>query len=139
MTNNSRMAKSSGSGAGDFGLLVLRVALGATLFWKHGIEKVTHFSQMSSHFPNPIHIGSHWSLVYALISDAICSVLVALGLATRAASLIIVVNLAVVFYFIFHMSLQHGELVLIYLAGFIALLFTGAGRFSLDWKVWGRS
>lgn len=139
MTNNSRMAKSLGSGTSDFGLLVLRVVLGATLFWKHGIEKVTHFSQISAHFPNPIHIGSHWSLVYALISDAICSVLVVLGLGTRVASLIIAVNLAVVFYFFFHLSVRHGELELIYLGGFVALLFTGAGRFSLDWKLWGRS
>lgn len=143
MTNNSRMAKSAGAGSGasDFGLLVLRVVLGGTLFLRHGIEKVTHFSQMSSHFPNPIHIGSHASLIYALTSDAICSLLVVLGLGTRVAAFVIAVNLGVVFYFVHHMAFrqEHGELVLIYLAGFIALMFTGAGRFSLDWKFWGRS
>jgi uncharacterized membrane protein YphA (DoxX/SURF4 family) len=30
-------------------------------------------------------------------------------------------------------------MMLVYIAGFIALIFTGAGRFSLDWKLWGRS
>ncbi len=137
------MAKSSvsGSGATDFGLLVLRVILGITLFWKHGVEKITHFSRMSAHFPNPIHIGSHASLIYALLSDAVCSWLVVLGLGTRVASLIIVVNLGVAFYFFQHLEvrLEHGELMLLYLAGFIALMFAGGGRFSLDWKFWGRS
>ena len=87
------MAKSAGSGSGaaDFGLLVLRVVLGGMLFFKHGLEKATHFSQMSSRFPNPVHIGSHASLVFALISDAICSLLVVLGLGTRFAAFIIVV------------------------------------------------
>lgn len=143
MTNNSRMAKSAGggSGASDFGLLVLRIVLGGMLFWRHGLEKITHFSRMSSHFPNPIHIGSHASLIYSLISDAICSLLVVLGLGTRAAALVIVVNLGVAFYFVHHMAVhqEHVELVLIYLAGFLALMFAGAGRFSLDWKFWGRS
>ncbi|MHB1958778.1 MAG: DoxX family protein [Acidobacteriaceae bacterium] len=137
------MAKSagSGSGAGDFGLLVLRVVLGATLFFKHGLEKITHFSQMSAHFPNPLHVGSHVSLIFALLSDAICSLLVVLGLGTRFAAFIIAVNMSVALYFVHHMALrsEHGEMMLIYIAGFIALIFAGGGRFSFDWKLWGRS
>ena len=66
------------------GLLVLRVVLGGTLFWRHGIEKVTHFSQMSSHFPNPIHIGPHASLIYPLISNAICSLAGGAGIGGHA-------------------------------------------------------
>ena len=143
MANNIRMAKSvgSGSGASDFGLLVLRVVLGATLFLRHGLEKITHYSQMSSHFPNPIHIGSHASLIYALISDGICSLLVLLGLGTRVAAFFICVNLGVALYFVHHMALmsQHGEQIVTFLAGFLALVFTGAGSYSLDWKFWGRS
>jgi putative oxidoreductase len=143
VTNNSCMAKSAGSGSDttDIGLLVLRVVLGVTLFYKHGLEKLTHFSQMSSHFPNPLHIGSHASLIFALLSDAICSLLVVLGLGTRFAAFIIVVNMSVALYFVHHMALrqEHGEMMLVYIAGFIALVFAGAGRFSLDWKLWGRS
>ena len=143
MTNNRVMAKSAGSGSGaaDFGLLVLRVVLGAMLFYKHGLEKITRFSQMSSHFPNPVHIGSHASLIFALISDAICSVLVFFGLGTRVAAFIIVVNMSVALYFVHHMALRqdHGEMMMVYLAGFIALIFAGGGRYSLDWRFWGRS
>lgn len=143
MTHNSRMAKSAGSGssASDLGLLVLRLFLGINLFFRHGVEKITRFSQMSSHFPNPLHIGSHPSLIYALISDAICSLLVALGLGTRVAAFIVFVNISVVFYFVDHHSFfgGHGELLLLYIGGFLALVCTGGGRFSLDMKFWGRS
>ena len=136
-----RQSSGSGSSGTDLGLLLLRIILGTSLFLKHGLEKVTHFSQMSGHFPDPIHIGSHWSLVYALISDAICSLLVVLGLGTRFAAFIIAVNLGVVFCLVHHYAFLtgQGELIAIYFGGFLALVFTGAGRFSLDWKFWGRS
>lgn len=137
------MASSSGphSGIHDFGLLLLRIFMGGSLFLKHGLEKITHFSQMAGHFPNPIHIGSHASLVYALISDAICSILTILGLGTRVAALIVAVNVGVAFCLVHHFAFctGHGELVVLYFGGFLALIFTGAGRFSLDSRFWGRN
>jgi putative oxidoreductase len=134
------MAQASGN-SGAFGLLLLRIALGINLFVHHGIEKLTHFHQMAAHFPDPIHIGSHASLIYAMISDSICSLLVTLGLGTRIAALIIAVNLGVAFWLVHHHSFAsgHTELVLVYLGGFLALVFTGGGVFSLDMKFWGRS
>ncbi len=122
----------------DFALLVLRVWLGLDLFFKHGIEKIAHFSQMAAHFPDPVHIGPRLSLLFALLSDAICSLLVVLGLATRLAALIIVINLAVAFALVHHfvMSGPHsGELPLVFLGGFLALLIAGAGRYSVDRNV----
>ncbi len=131
----------SRSSANDLGLLLLRIFLGGSLFLRHGLEKITHFHQMSAHFPNPIHIGSHTSLIYALISDGVCSLLTVLGLGARPAALIIAVNLGVVFCLVHHFAFWRGdgELVVVYIGGFLALFFTGAGRFSLDWKFWGRS
>jgi putative oxidoreductase len=135
------MKTSSSSGTSDFGLLLLRLTLGLNLFFHHGMEKIMHFSAMRSHFPDPIHIGSHASLLYALISDGICSLLVALGLGTRVAALLIFINVSVAFYFVHHhpFTSGHGELLLLYMGGFLALVCTGGGRFSLDWKFWGRS
>ena len=128
------------SPAANVGLLVLRIFLGVNLFLRHGLEKITHFSAMSRHFPDPIHIGSHWSLIYALISDAICSVLVLFGVATRVAAVIIFINLAVVFSLVEHYPFAsgHGEGILLYIGGFLALILTGAGGYSLDRKLWGR-
>ncbi len=122
----------------DVGLLTLRVLVGLSLFLKHGWEKPTTFAMMAAHFPDPIHIGAVPSLVFALISDAICSVLVILGLATRWAALIVVINIGVawslVHHFIFFARPQgdHGELCLLYISVFLALFVAGAGRYSLD-------
>ena len=118
----------------SIGLLVLRVLLGAGLFVKHGLGKILHFSSMAQHFPDPIHAGPTFSLVCALISDAICSLLVIAGFFTRLAAAIVVINLLVVFGFIHHFSFMDdsAELVYIYLSGFLVLVFTGAGKFSVD-------
>lgn len=124
------------AGTIDLGLLVLRIWAGLLLFFQHGLGKVTHFSQMSSHFPNPIHIGPLPSLLYAILSDAICSLLVAVGLGTRFAALIIAINLGVAFTLVHHMKLSpgpgNGELPLLFIGIFVALVITGAGRYSLD-------
>jgi putative oxidoreductase len=119
----------------DAGLLILRVFAGLSLFLKHGLEKLTGFSMMVQHFPNPIHIGAHASLAFALLSDGICSLLVVLGLATRPATVVILINLLTVFFLVHHaafFSKPHVELVWLYIAAFATILFAGPGRFSLD-------
>lgn len=137
------MKSSAGSNASgtDLGLLLLRLTIGLSLFIKHGIEKLTNHGHMASHFPNPVHIGSHPSFLIAMISDGICSLLVVLGLGTRVAAFIVLMNLGVALYFVHHFAFRtdHGELMVAYMGGFLALIFTGAGRYSLDWKFWGRS
>src|ERR1700756_1445506 len=118
-----------------FALLVLRVWLGLDLFFRHGVEKITRFSQMSAHFPDPVHIGPRLSLAYALLSDGICSLLVVLGLATRVAALIIVINLTVAFTLVHHFATsgpRSGELPLVFLGGFLAVLIAGPCRYSVD-------
>lgn len=129
-----KASSTAGSGTADYGLFFLRIFLGLNLFFHHGLEKVEHFSQMSRHFPDPIHIGSHASLVFALISDAICAWLVVLGFGTRIAALICAVNIGAAFVLVHHhpFSSGHGELMLLYIGGFLALIFTGGGRFSLN-------
>lgn len=134
-----RSSYSPEANALNLGLLFLRLFLGINLFLHHGLEKIMHYSHMSAHFPDPIHIGSQWSLLYALLSDAICSVLVVLGLGTRVAALIVAVNLGVVFSLVHHFPWTgHGELISVYFGGFLALVFTGAGSYSFDEKFWGR-
>ena len=86
----------------DLALLLMRLGFGLSLFLKHGLEKLTGYSQMVTHFPNPLGIGAHASLAYALLSDGICSLLVLLGVGTRLAALVIVINLSVVFFLVDH-------------------------------------
>ena len=119
------------------GLLVLRVLVGVPLFLHHGLEKLTRFSQMSAHFPNPLHIGVVPSLLFAALSDGICSVLLVLGLATRWAALVVFINIFVVWAFLLHFHFfgragGEGELLVLYLAAAIALFLAGAGKYSID-------
>lgn len=120
----------------DAGLLILRVGIGITLFLRHGIPKILGFSQMAAHFPDPIHIGSHASLLYAILSDAICSILIILGLFTRIAALIVFVNVFTVWvllqHFAFFGKALNGEMVVLFVVSSLAILVAGAGRFSID-------
>lgn len=123
--------------SGDLGLLILRVGVGVSLFLKHGLEKLEHYSRMAAHFPDPLHIGSHATLLFSLLSDSICSILIALGLFTRWAALIVFVNVLAAWSLVHHFLFfgrgsDHGEVVVLYIVSSLALLFAGAGRCSLD-------
>ena len=119
----------------DFGLLILRVLFGLCLCVLHGWGKVAHYSQMASHFPDPLHIGSKYTLLFSILSDLISSLLVALGLGTRWAALIIAINTGAAFVLVhkFALSGPHsGELPLLYCGWALAIFVMGPGRFSFD-------
>ena len=121
--------------ANDLALLVLRITMGGGIFLKDGLEKIIGFSHMAAHFPDPVHIGPVPSLVFALFSDAICSLLILFGLATRLAALVVVINLTVAFSLVHKFAFfgpHNGELAFVYIGGCLALVLAGGGRFSLD-------
>lgn len=118
------------------GLLLLRVGICFNLFVKHGFEKITGYSQAAVHFKDPIHIGQHASLTMALFSDSICSVLIAFGFATRAASLYVFTMLFIIFALVHQFQYfgapEHVEVVALYMSAFLGLIFTGPGKYSID-------
>jgi len=121
----------------DAGLLALRIAGVLPLFLKHGIEKIFTFPAMAAHFPDPLHIGPVPSLIFAMLSDSICSLLLLAGLAARWAALICLINISVAWAFVHHFQFlgrgaDHGELIVLYLAIMLTLLLAGPGRYSLD-------
>jgi|SRR6267143_2407851 len=99
MSPKAFFATNTGPGSTSFGLLVLRAAA-LSLFLRHGLEKLTGYSTTVQDFPDPIHIGAHASLGFALLSDGICSVLVMIGLATRPAATVILIDLLAAFFFV---------------------------------------
>ena len=119
----------------DLALLILRVWFGLTLFILHGWSKLTNFSHMAGHFPDPLHIGSTATLLFAVLSDAVCSILVALGLATRWAALIIAINTAAAFFLVHKAAFlgpHSGELPWLFAGWALTIFFAGPGKFSLD-------
>ena len=124
----------------DAALLVLRVGSLVPLLLRHGLEKVFTFSAMAANFPDPLHIGVLPSLVFAMLSDAVCSTFIVLGLATRWSALIAFINIFVAWAFVHHFvlldrSTEHGELIAVYLAVLITLFLAGPGKYSLDYLI----
>jgi len=124
----------------DAALLVLRVVGLVPLLLRHGFEKVFTFSAMAASFPDPLHIGVIPSLVFAMLSDAICSTLLVLGFATRWAALVAFINIFVAWAFVHHFvlldrSTEHGELIVVYLAVLSTLFLAGPGKYSLDYAI----
>lgn len=121
----------------DAGLLALRLAGIVPLLLRHGLEKIFTFSAMAAHFPDPLHIGAVPSLIFATASDAICSVLMIVGLATRWAALISFVNIFVAWAFVHKFRFlgrgaEPGEVTVLYLAILLTLFVSGAGKYSFD-------
>lgn len=117
----------------DYALLFLRIAI-SVLMLSHGIPKlIMLFWSQEISFLDPLGIGETTSLTLAVFAEVICSVLIAVGLATRVASLILLFTMAVAF-FIVHVSdpFQNKELALVYLLVYSFICITGAGKHSLD-------
>jgi len=121
----------------DTGKLVLRLALGL-LIVLHGIAKigggVGFISTKLAAYGLP---GALAYLVY--VGEIVAPLLVLVGLYTRPAALILVVNMVVAIWLshsrdLFALGKQGGaalELQYLFLAAALALTFLGAGRFSV--------
>lgn len=117
----------------NIGLLLLRVSLAGSMVLGHGLSKIQNYDLLTTKFPDPIGLGSEISLLLAIFSEVICSVLVVFGAVTRLALIPLIVTMAVAF-FIVHGSDPFGEkeLSFVYLIVFSGLLLTGPGQFSVD-------
>jgi putative oxidoreductase len=121
----------------DLGLLVLRVCFGFSLFWCHGLSKITGFSRMAEHFADPLHIGMRTTLMLAIFAESLCALLVIIGLGTRWAALIIAIDVGTAFALVHKFRLTgqgNGELAYLYLTVMLVLFISGAGKYSVDRK-----
>jgi putative oxidoreductase len=109
------------------------VTFGLLLLIDYGLGKITHFSSLEYTFFNFLNIGHRWSLVLCIFAEVVCAGLLALGLFTRFAALVLVINFAVAsFLALKGVTLEHRETPLLFLAVFFALLMTGPGKYSVD-------
>jgi putative oxidoreductase len=118
-------------------LLVLRLWLGLTMLLHHGLDKINNFSTYATKFPDPIGIGVKPGLALVTFAETAGALLLALGLLTRFGALTLAIDMAVAF-FLVHKNLQGGELAFVYLAGYVALLLAGGGKFSVDKVLFGK-
>lgn len=117
------------------GLLILRVSLGLSMLWLHGYDKLMNFSTKAEKFPALFGLPPTVNLSLAVFAEFFCSILLVLGFLTRFAALMLAITMAVAFFMAHKGALTgpaSGELAMVYLTGFAALLFTGPGRLSVD-------
>lgn len=119
----------------DVGILILRAAVGL-LMLAHGIPKLgTLLSGNSQSFLDPIGLGSTPSLLLCVIAEVLCSIMVILGVFTKAASAVLCFNMAVAIVYLCESGAKFGggiELAALYLIIFAALALTGGGAYSID-------
>ena len=138
------------------GLLILRLGIGGYMV-AHGWGKVGMLRAGAyEQFGDPIGLGPQLSLVLVVFAEFACALLVMLGLATRLAALPLVFAMGVAA-FVAHAAdpwtagagferFMAGETqmplskepAMMFFVVFLALVFTGPGRFSLDSLLWQR-
>lgn len=129
-----------GSSTADLGLLLLRLFVGLSLAFAHGLGKLPPSERFLAGveemgFPFPVVFG--WA---AAVSEFGGGILIALGLLTRPAAFFVAVTMAVAA-FIRQAGDPFGEreLALLYGMVAVALLLTGAGRYAIDARLRGRT
>ena len=124
---------STSDNAFSFAVLVLRLGAGSLMMINHGLDKLMHFAQKAPRFADPFHVGSTTSLSMVVFAEFFCSVFIILGLFTRVACIPLIIAMSVAL-FIANKGdfFGAGESAGLFLTCFVALLFTGPGKVSLD-------
>lgn len=120
----------------DFGILILRVGI-SVLMLTHGYTKLTGFLEGNRSFADPIGLGEQLSYILTIFAEFGCSILLILGLFSRAALIPLIFTMVVVVFIV------HGpdpfakkEHAISFLITYVTLFLTGPGKYSVDSKLY---
>ncbi|MDF2383911.1 DoxX family protein [Nostoc ellipsosporum NOK] len=118
----------------NFGILLIRLFAGTAMALNHGYDKLIHYQSKLAQggVGDPFGIGTSASLSLAIFAEFFCAIFVAVGLLTRLVTIPLIVAMSVAFFMAHHARMGEGELAGIYLVIFVALLFVGPGKISVD-------
>jgi putative oxidoreductase len=101
----------------------------------HGFPKFQNLLSGNLEFGDPLGLGATPSLFLAIIGEFICPILVIVGFKTKWAAVPTAITMAVAAFVV------HGadpfsvkEKALLYLVLFVAIIFLGPGKYSIDKK-----
>jgi putative oxidoreductase len=121
----------------SFWLLILRLCLAAFML-THGFPKLEKLMNGNWGFADTWGIGAPLTLALVVFAEFFCSVLLALGLATRLALIPLMITMAVAAFQANADSVfSKKELPLLYLVIYITLWVFGPGKFSIDKLIGG--
>ncbi len=118
----------------DLALLFLRLVFGLEMLVQHGWGKgVKLFTGDPSSFPDPLGVGSEISLALTVLAEVLCAFLVAVGLFTRWAALLLIITMGVAVFVVHYGDpWSDREMGLLYLSAYTAIAAFGPGRYSID-------
>jgi putative oxidoreductase len=117
----------------DLWLLLFRILL-AGFMLTHGLPKFYKLLAGGNiEFLDLMGIGPPVSLALAVFAEVICSTFILIGLATRLATVPLIITMLVAV-FIVHGSdpMSKKELPLLYLFSYITVFILGSGKYSID-------
>ncbi len=118
-----------------FWMLLLRISV-AGLMLTHGYPKMIKILDGNMSFGDPYGIGAGLSLVLIVFAEVVCSVFIALGFATRLATLPLIFAMGTAA-FVVHADdpFTKQEMPLLYILIYITILVAGPGKYAIDQKI----
>lgn len=117
----------------DIAALVLRLGFGAMMI-PHGLKKIDKLNNPISEltFTDPLGVGSKNSLIAAAVVELLFPVLIMLGAKVRITTLPLIATM-IIAAFVVHQgdSISDREPALLFLFGYVAIWFLGAGKYSV--------
>ena len=120
-------------------LLIVRLGSSA-LMLTHGWPKALKlFEDGEIKFADPFGLGVTFTLTLAVFAEVVCAALVAVGLKTRLAALPLLITM-VAAGFIIHAGdpIATREKAFLYILVYLIILVKGAGKYSIDYLVFGK-
>ncbi len=120
----------------DLGLLILRIGI-ACFMLTHGWPKLMKLMAGGEiQFLDPFGLGAKPSFILAIFAEVFCSILILLGLATRWATIPLIITMLVAI-FVAHATdgFQKQELPAHFVLVYVFLLISGPGKYSFDYFV----
>lgn len=119
----------------NLSLLILRVALGGMML-THGFPKFLKLISGDLGFADPLGLGTGFTLFLAVFAEFLGSLMVLAGIGTRFGAFLGASTMAVAG-LIHHAADPFGtkEKAFLYLAGYIVLIISGAGKYSIESKI----
>lgn len=117
---------------GSTGLLILRVGI-AVLMLVHGFPKLQMLFSGDIQFLGIMGMSPTLSLILAVFSEVLCSILLLKGLGTRLATIPLIITMLIAV-FLVHLNdpFASQELGLLYLLAYVSIFLLGAGNYSFD-------
>jgi putative oxidoreductase len=117
----------------NFSMLLIRAGFGFLLFFIHGLSKLQNFDQRKDSFADPLGVGHMPSLLFTIFAEVFCALLLVFGLLSRLAALALVIFFGIlILVYHKHDPLKQKEMAILFLLAFLAILFCGPGKWSLD-------